>query len=558
MSEEILQNLSQSDRNIILLDYYNEIQLQLYRKRPDLWLRDRFGEDLSLLFWDNHKEYEDHKWDGDRNPFWKMFRQIAVADKNKRFIGIESATSCGKTYVAARLVYWFLDCFQGSTVVTTAPTRQQLETVLWGEIRKAFPKFKKIRPKAEIYNSRIYPEGTGSMNFLDESELDDESLKGKWICYGKTAGVSSNEDSSVHFQGIHAEYLLILVEEAAGVNKSVMKAIENTATGDFNYVVALGNPNSVTDTLHTFCQYENVLDIRISALDHPNIVRNLSFIPGAVTESSILFRKKEYGENSLFFKSRIRGIAPTEGSHSLIKFEWIASCCIYKEEYRISGPIEKDVRSYNALGVDVANSEEGDKACLAWGKSNRLMELHEFACKNANDLALNTIYDRSWLMANNRNIYETSRISQYNISQERIGVDAVGVGVATINTYEEHNYRVTSLHGGQIVEALPMDDETNKPLYSFNSLRAQMYFTFAIECQRREFTIEISDQEIANELIKEAVTPKLITSGPSIAIESKDNIKKRLGHSPNKLDAAVYWNWMRKNRVAYTGGLPFM
>jgi hypothetical protein len=46
-------------------------------------------------------------------------------------------------------------------------------------------------------------------------------------------------------------------------------------------------------------------------------------------------------------------------------------------------------------------------------------------------------------------------------------------------------------------------------------------------------------------------------SGTKITIESKEDMKKRLGHSPNMLDSLVYWNWMRKNRTGVVGGLPF-
>jgi len=51
----------------------------------------------------------------------------------------------------------------------------------------------------------------------------------------------------------------------------------------------------------------------------------------------------------------------------------------------------------------------------------------------------------------------------------------------------------------------------------------------------------VEDEELFNDLT--AVTWK--TQGGKIIVESKEDIKKRLGHSPNKGDAAVYWNWVR-------------
>ncbi len=46
-------------------------------------------------------------------------------------------------------------------------------------------------------------------------------------------------------------------------------------------------------------------------------------------------------------------------------------------------------------------------------------------------------------------------------------------------------------------------------------------------------------------MIADLVTPKWFVRNGKIIVESKEDIKKRLGRSPNKGDAAVYWNWVR-------------
>lgn len=523
------------------LQYYKNL---LYQQRPDLWLKDRFGEDPTLLFWDSvdPEAYKNHKWDGDVNPFWKAMKQISDKDPRKKWVGIESATSCGKTYWLARMIYWFLDVFEGSTIITTAPTKQQLENVLWGEIRKGFGKFKKIRPKAELYNLKIWPNGK---EILDE---DDADLNGKWVAYGKTASSSAGDESSVHFQGIHADHLLIVVEEAAGIHPSIITALASTATGDNNHIVCVGNPDNVTDPLHEFCGYLTTLPIRISALDHPNIVRNKSDIKGAITQNSIDFRADEYGVDSHFYKSRVRGIAPKDNVDSLIKYDWIVSCCVHKSEYSDYPEIPVDLGSNNALGVDVANSDNGDKASLTWGQNNILKEVHEFYCRNAMHLAYNVIHDDLWLQANDKEVYETKKLSDFGVDAEHVGVDAVGVGASTVNAFHDSYYQVIPLHGGQWKECIPIDYE-DKMLYEFNSLRSQMYWQLAMDLQNRDFMIEIHDPHVLNQIIKELTAPKLLVNGNKIAVEPKDSIIKTLGYSPNKMDSIVYWNWMRKDRT---------
>jgi len=50
------------------------------------------------------------------------------------------------------------------------------------------------------------------------------------------------------------------------------------------------------------------------------------------------------------------------------------------------------------------------------------------------------------------------------------------------------------------------------------------------------------------ELIADLCSPTYTDNDKVMIVESKDTIKKRLGRSPNKGDAAVYWNWVRKGR----------
>lgn len=55
-------------------------------------------------------------------------------------------------------------------------------------------------------------------------------------------------------------------------------------------------------------------------------------------------------------------------------------------------------------------------------------------------------------------------------------------------------------------------------------------------------------QNILKQLKKELTQIRYFIRGGKIAVESKDEIKKRLGgKSPDLLDAMVYWNWMRHN-----------
>lgn len=49
--------------------------------------------------------------------------------------------------------------------------------------------------------------------------------------------------------------------------------------------LALGKPHSVSDVLHQFCLLPVTIHVRISALDHPNVVADDEIVPGSVARN---------------------------------------------------------------------------------------------------------------------------------------------------------------------------------------------------------------------------------------------------------------------------------
>lgn len=521
------------EREMLLDQLYNKAlaskELTIWQLNPDIWLVDRFGEDINAIKWDEYEGYEDHEWDGDINPLFKAWKNIALGD----WTGLESAVGIGKTYILSRIVFWYLDCFENSLVITSAPKREQLSKQVWGEIARSFHKFKKLRPNAVLTTLHL------------RVDVSKKEFSESWMAIGFVAGIKSNEESTTKAQGFHRDRMLIITEETTGMPWPTMNAFIQTSSGDNNVMLAMGNPDSVTDPLHTFVQYPNVIHVRASALDHPNIVLGRSVIPGATSIKSIAMRKDRLGEENPFFKSRVRGIAPEQGSDSLIKHMWIQSCIPQSEEWkRLNLADIPEFECWNALGMDVANSEAGDKAALAWGKKNKLLRLQNFYCPNANDLAYNVLYHDDELIAMDKESYGSDKLIHWEIIPELIGVDSVGVGAGTVNAFKHEGHIVFPIQGGQIEDIIPKDAE-EKPLFNFSSLRAQIYWILAQDLQHRRIIFDI-DKVVLAKLTKQLIIPKFKVSGGKLSVESKEEIKKRMGgESPDLADAVAYWNFMR-------------
>jgi phage terminase large subunit len=479
-----------------------------YQRHPIAWARDVLGISENSIRWSTNPGYDVHSWDGTPDPLALVAESLADGSD----VAVESGTGTGKTFEGGWIVLWFLDCFEDSIVVTSAPKEQQLSLHIWKEIGRLWPRFAKRRPGAQLLDLKIRMKPTA-----DDKET--------WAAVGFACGVDAGAESATRAQGFHAEHMLIITEETPGIKPAIMTAFENTCTANHNLRLAFGNPDHQQDALHQFALSPGVVHIRVSALDHPNVVGGREIIPGAVTRKAIDRRRIKYGESSRLFQSRVRGISPAEAADALILESW---CTLAQNRQldltlRVGPP---------AWGVDVANSEAGDKGAIARGHGACLLEVTTKACPDANVLGAEVVAE--------------VRATKGGLRQH-VGVDSVGVGAGTVNEAKRLGMLVQALNGG--AKAWPTQDEnldvepdgkqvTNEE--KFGNLRAQMWWQMREDLRMGRIALP-SDTE----LVRDLVTPTWRTKNGVIWVESKEDIKVRLGRSPDKGDAAVYWNWVR-------------
>ena len=503
-----------------------------YAHRPLEWITTYLKVPAETLHWSLHPSYETHRWDGDKDPLVRILTALA----EHRDVGVESATGTGKTFLAACVTLWFLACHHNAIVAQWAPTERQLLLNMWKEIGALFTEFSKHFPTAELY--------TGKLRMLPT----DAEGKEKWAATAFVSGVGADEEAATKAQGLHGEHMLIITEETPGIPRAIMVAIDQTRSADHNLHLALGNPDHRHDELHTFCKREDVEHIRISALDHPNIVSGVPIVPGAIGKNRLQKRIMNLGVGSRLYLSRIRGISPPEAKDALIHHVW---CEAAAERFRLGTPVGREETEEwaatntdeEARGVDVANSEAGDEAAIARGPGRRLTEVVSFPCPDANQLGA----------------IVAQEIERDKIDPRYVGVDPVGVGAGCVNELKRLGHKVRHLSGAR--KAIPGVDtdelwsETNidfegreRPTGArvveaerFADLRSQMHWRMR-EDLRKETVDLVHDVELFSDL----TTPTFKTLNGVIKVESKEEIKKRLGRSPNKGDAVIYWNWVRR------------
>ena len=499
-----------------------------WQNDPVGWIVKHLDVAEHTLRWSLNPGYEDgkHAWDGDKDPIVLALEEIARGHS----LAISSGTNTQKTYsIGACGILWWLACFDRSIALSIAPKQEQLLLNLWKELGRLFPKFKRHFPSATFL--------TGKLRML-EGEGEQEV----WAASAFAAGVGAEEEVAQRLAGFHQSRMLWLIEEGPGVDNALVNTIINTATGRFNPIVMMGNPDHRHDSLGLFAARPWVKAIRISALDHPNVVTGQEIVPGAVTPESIDRRLVDAGGNrdDPIYLSRVRGIAPSQSKRALIRWDWCEAAAKHWGDPALrEGPL--------ALGVDPADSPTGDLTAIARGQGAVCTEVEALHAGDASEVG--------------RMLYREITDPLNPVNPKYVGIDSVGVGASTVNELRRLGLRIRPISGG--LRAIPRaerqnvpaadDEEGNAPRLRaipeaerYDNTRSQVLWRLREDLRLERIGLP-NDAKLFEELT--ALEYKDEESGYKITVLPKAQVKVRLGRSPDRGDAVAYWNWVRPRIV---------
>ena len=204
-------------------------------------------------------------------------QEIAASVRDYPVTVVQSANAVGKTHVAAGLALWFLRVYAGSKVVTTAaPPLENLERLLWGEIGA------RLQCAPQVFADMT----TG---YLRVEATDEWWLVGRAI---PSSGSAAEREAK--FSGIHAPYLLFIVDEGDAVPDEVYRGIEACMSGGRVRLLVLFNPRAAQGPVYRMIQSGQAHVVMLGALGHPNVVTGQDIVPGAVTRETTVLRIGEW------------------------------------------------------------------------------------------------------------------------------------------------------------------------------------------------------------------------------------------------------------------------
>lgn len=230
-----------------------------------------------------------HALDVKPEHLWHKMREVndSVRDNERTAVGAGHGVS--KTYGAARIALTFLSCYYPSTVITTAPSEEQVKT-LWREIRTAHT------------NSRIPLGGKLSTMLLDMQP----GTGVIWFAQGLATKPDTVTGEATRLQGRHNIHFLVILEEAAAILPEIWRATRYIGA-PFKRVLAIGNPTSKFGDFPAALKDPTWNHIQISVKDTPNFKQDKKVIPGVYGRDFEREVRLKYGEDSDEYRVRVLG-----------------------------------------------------------------------------------------------------------------------------------------------------------------------------------------------------------------------------------------------------------
>jgi hypothetical protein len=464
---------------------------------------------------------------------------LASVVKNKHTV-VHSSNSIGKSFTASRLSAWWIETHPPGEafVVTTAPTWSQVETILWKELARAH---RKGMLRGRLTSDCVW-------------KLDMGSGPDEIVAYGRKPA----DYDAGSFLGIHARFVLVIVDEACGVSQGIFDAAESLATNDLARIVAVGNPDDPSSYFEKICQPGSGWNvIHADALRSPNFtaqevnkypaVRAIMISEGIepstesipsqvrdllVTPSWVNDRIKRWGIGSPLFTSRVRGKFPNVTNNTLIHPHLVTLACA-----REIPPVDVDPW----MGVDVARYGT-DHSIIVLRRGGHLRVVKDIAYGPVTELA-----GHIQMIGNGR------------LNTPIANIDDTGVGGGVTDILTEEGYPVHAL----ISSARCSEDEVlpgGKPKF-FNA-RSEWWWRmrewlagYSGTGEDGRLDLDPDDEELIAQLT--SIRYKINSHG-QIQVESKDEMRARHLNSPDRGDAAVYSLVPTKGPTAMTPNLDAM
>jgi len=420
-------------------------------------------------------------------------RNILAAFRDHRRVAVRSPHASGKTAAASWLVLHFALTREAKgadwKVPCTASAWRQLTHFLFPEIRK--------------WAGRLRWDMVGRGPFSSASELLRLNLH---LRFGEAFAVAS--DRAELIEGAHAQELLYLFDEAKAIPPDTWDAAEGALASGNCYALAISTPGEPQGRFHEIHQrkpgYEDWWTRHVT-LDECIAAGRIS--PGWAEQ-----RKRQWGEGSAVYQNRVLGEFASSEEDGVIPLAWIEAAnekWLALQDSGEWGPLTR-------LGCDVADGGPNQ---------NSIGRRHGMAIRKLDRPAERDTMGLAGRIAGIQGQHEVEAV-----------VDAVGIGAGVTARLRELGLPVVAFSASERTDMRDLSGEIR-----FRNKRAAAWW------HMRELLDPANAQNVAlppdDLLTGDLTAPHWRDTSSGVQVESKIDIKKRLGRSTDDGDAVVMAFW---------------
>lgn len=398
-------------------------------------------------------------------------------------IALKASKGPGKSTVLAWLAWWFLATRPHPKVIATSITSDNLRDGLWAELSKWQQKSKLLARSfswsAERVTSKQFPE-TWWASARQWSRSADTYQQGQTLA------------------GLHADHVLVLVDEAGGIPDAVVATAEaalanaEKESGREAKLVLAGNPTHLEGPLYRACTRERPLWYVYEVSGDPDDPKRAPRVSAEWARQQI----SKYGRDSSYVAVNVFGQFPPASSTTLLGVDEVvkSSQLVLSQDEYLSEPI--------ILGVDVARYGD-DRSCIIARQGKAAFRPEIFR-----ELDLMSLVGQV-----------TNAIASY--AADACFVDQTGIGAGVVDRLHQLGYPVIGIDFG-----------TRASRGKYANKRCEMWWLMA-EWVKAGGRIPPND-----ELISELVSPHYkFDASNRLVLETKAEMKARGVESPDIADA---------------------
>ncbi len=462
-------------------------------------------------------------------------KAIVDAVQNNKLVSVRSGTARGKDYVSACIALAFLyltpkwkrgttELIENTKVALTAPTERQVKNIMMPEIARLFNRAKRkgVHLTGELLSQHI----------RTNSE--------EWFL----TGFKADEHNHEAWSGFHAANTMFVVTEATGITDDTFEAIEGNLQGNSRLLLVF-NPNTTLGYAARSQSSPRWKKFRLSSLSAPNVVAKKIIHSGQVdyewvqdkveawctpiqqnefseAENDFMWEGHAYRPSDLF-RRKVLGEFPKVDEDILVPQSWVE---LAQERWKQYNHTDSN---NGIIGLDVAGM--GRDASVFCTRYNNYVAGFD---------KINSGGRADHMAIAGKAYNQLSTHSGMSISIDTIG-EGAGVYSRLVELSQETDSRVDEMQiqsckysAGAKDGMTELTDITGQ--YRFANMRAYLHWAVRDWLNPDNNTNAMLPPD--GSLMEEITSVKWsFLSNGKVIIEPKDDIKARLGHSPDELDA---------------------